>query len=771
MPRFSVVVHACGPRRHLRACLESVLLYPDAEVVVALSCGDGRALAVARELAGHAPHRVRIAEQGRGASASGKAAVVPGARASAVPGAEAPAMAGVRAADGDYLLVMDADDVLLPGALAALDAALKDRDEPDVLLFDHESIDWWQARRESPAAERAALRGTGLELLCATPVLWNRVVHRRLREVLLAGLAVGELCAAYRVLLEARSSAVLPEPCLQRRKVRRPSGDQRDRRCDPALLTQYDAVLATLPDGLVDPRREAVHDAALRAVLEELAPGRACTRAQRTAFRREFLRLWAGWRPCAVSTRGLSGPRVRALLNQRELPFEVLRAWHSLRSRCAARRVRDWSVKRVKRVTRRPRRWTARQAHRVARLLPVQRDLVLYNAYWNRSVSCNPAAIHRKARELAPHLRAVWVLSRPPRDGLPVGVQWVRPNSARYWWMLGRAGFLVTNSDFGNPVVKRRGQRWLQTHHGSPLKLMGFDQRGYPASCIGLDFGRLLTSADQWDWGLSSNPHSTEVWDRVYHASAVQLELGYPRNDVYATATAEDVRLARERLGLAPDVTVLLYAPTHRDYRRGLQLDLDLAEFCRRLGPGFVVLARAHYFYGANPVLAELERRGVVRDVSAEPAVEPLCLAADALVTDYSSLVFDFANLNRPVVVHAPDWQAYRMSRGVYFDLLSGRPGETPGPVTRDLAQLVDTFRSGAWRDEHSLRLRAAFRERFCPWDDGRAAERVVRHVLLGQPLETLPRVIPVVDRRHAPTPAEAYRATAAKLQGVSTPS
>ncbi len=396
------------------------------------------------------------------------------------------------------------------------------------------------------------------------------------------------------------------------------------------------------------------------------------------------------------------------------------------------------------------RRQVMRVAYRTDLHRPLDPNLAVYGAYWNRGVACNPAAIHAKARELAPHIRGLWVVSSRHRDRMPAGVPYVIEGSRPYWRAMATATYLVNNSSFPGGFTKRPGQRYLQTHHGTPLKTMGLDQRAYPALARKADFAKILAHVGQWDFSLSANPHTTEVWDRVYPGPYERLDLGYPRNDVYFTATAEDIAKIRAGLGIAEGQTALLYAPTHRDYREGFVPDLDPERLARELGPEYVLLVRAHYFYGRSaglggrgeaPVLHHNPRQGRecgygappgkptgrVLDVTAHPQVEELCLAADALIADYSSLTFDYACLDRPVVVHAPDWDAYRGARGTYFDLLSGRPGDTPGPVTTTSGELVEAFRTGEWRSPASAALRTAFRERFCPYDDGHAAERVVR--------------------------------------------
>jgi CDP-glycerol glycerophosphotransferase (TagB/SpsB family) len=106
--------------------------------------------------------------------------------------------------------------------------------------------------------------------------------------------------------------------------------------------------------------------------------------------------------------------------------------------------------------------------------------------------------------------------------------------------------------------------------------------------------------------------------------------------------------------------------------------------------------------------------------------------------------MFDYANLDRPIVVHADDWGAYAASRGAYFDITA----DAPGHVSRSYPELAGLFASGAWRDEESARLRSGFRDRFCEFDDGRAAERVVRLLMLGELGGTLlpaPRRAPAV--------------------------
>jgi CDP-glycerol glycerophosphotransferase len=156
---------------------------------------------------------------------------------------------------------------------------------------------------------------------------------------------------------------------------------------------------------------------------------------------------------------------------------------------------------------------------------------------------------------------------------------------------------------------------------------------------------------------------------------------------------------------------------------------------------------RAHYFHDEDDEtpLALLVESGRVRDVSLYPSTNELCIASDALITDYSSVMFDYALLDQPIAVYAYDYETYRRTRGVNFDLLD----EPPGFVATTPGELLEGFRSGEVWGEQAAKARAEFRRKFCEFDDGRASERVVRRVLLGEKV----------------TPADEARSTGASEQ------
>ncbi|MFF2407455.1 CDP-glycerol glycerophosphotransferase family protein [Streptomyces sp. NPDC058092] len=662
---LSVVVPVHRAQGYLRATLESVLGRGPGELellVVDDGSRDGSA-EIAAEFAARDPRvQVFTLPEHRGAGPARNA--------------------GAAEARGRYLLFLDGDDLLRPGALEAITDRLAGS-EPDVLLLGHDRIDWWGT--VAPAE--------------AVPDGFSTVTPRLFRRAFWSAHGLRFTDGPYEDVLPVLSATLLAADagtldtldriCVRHRVRRTGTFATTPGRHHFAILDAYERLLAATGHDL---RIRAARTRHLRTVLAD--PGRIAPE-DRAAFHRAA-----------------------------DLPGSY--AAHRAREAVRTGRTRTRAALRRRKKTLRAR--LTRAAYRADLLRPLDPNLAVYGAYWNRGVACNPAAIHAKALELAPHIQGVWVVSSRHRDRMPSGVPYVIEGSLAYGRVMATATYLINNSSFPGGFTKRPGQRYLQTHHGTPLKTMGLDQRAYPALTNGISFEKIVAHADQWDFSLSANPHTTEIWDRVYPSGYEHLNLGYPRNDVFFTATPERIAAIRQRLHLDPDRTVLLYAPTHRDYRKGFVPHLDLDRLTRELGPQYVVLVRAHYFYGRSAAPDSAR----VMDVTGHPSVEELCLVSDALITDYSSLMFDYACLDRPIISHAPDWAAYRASRGTYFDLLSGRPGDTPGAVATTDDELLELFRTGEWRSARTAELRAAFRERFCPYDDGHAAERVVRRLFLG---------------------------------------
>jgi CDP-glycerol glycerophosphotransferase len=353
------------------------------------------------------------------------------------------------------------------------------------------------------------------------------------------------------------------------------------------------------------------------------------------------------------------------------------------------------------------------------------RDAVVFISWKGKQCGDNPQAIAEELRrrgDTREHIWAVTDWSVP----VPPGGTAVLAGTESYYEALARSRYLIANDDMQAWHVKRAGQVYVQTWHGTPLKRIGFDI-SQPQFVSGTRYlEHLKQEVAKWDLLLSPNPFSTPIMRRAFRYDGEICESGYPRNDVLCSGDAGRIAAqARERLGIPAGKRVILYAPTWRDdqyyasgrYRFDFRLDLEQA--WRQLGPDTVILLRGHHHMADD--VPPGTRPGFVLNVTGYPSMAELCLVSDALITDYSSVMFDFAPTGKPMLFFTYDLETYRdRLRGFYFDFEAEAPGPLLGTSAEVVAALGDldavTARyAGAYQ---------AFTTRFCPLDDGKAAAR-----------------------------------------------
>ena len=268
---------------------------------------------------------------------------------------------------------------------------------------------------------------------------------------------------------------------------------------------------------------------------------------------------------------------------------------------------------------------------------------------------------------------------------------------------------------------KRPEAVYLQTWHGTPLKRIHRSAVAQPEAAL---MDTLDAEISRWDHLISPSTEGTALLRSAFGYTGSVLETGYPRNDVLAGPDAAGRRAeVRRRLGIAASTTVVLYAPTFRDdevSKTDAPLHVDLERLVERLGPDHLVLVRRHYYLGHQHPVTDTAR---VRDLSAHSDIAELHLAADVLVTDYSSSIFDFAVTGKPIVLYVYDLEHYRdRLRGFTLDLAT----ELPGPLVRDADSLTAALADLPGLQAQWAERYAAFQARFCHLEDGHATERVL---------------------------------------------
>ena len=280
-------------------------------------------------------------------------------------------------------------------------------------------------------------------------------------------------------------------------------------------------------------------------------------------------------------------------------------------------------------------------------------------------------------------------------------------------------------------VPKREETILLETWHGTPLKRLVFDLNDVVGGVSNYK-DKFYRQKEAGDYLLSDNPFSTEKFQSCFmYPREKILEYGYPANDpLYAPDREERAKKIKEKLGIPQDKKVIMYAPTWRDdnyYEIGqfkFDLDLDVNRLEKEFGDEYVILLRLHYLVVEALDMSKYGDFAI--NGSAYDDVTDLYLITDILITDYSSVFFDFANLKRPVLYYTYDLEKYRdILHGFYLSM----EDDLPGPMLLTNDEVVDAIRNIDKIEEQYRERYEEFYDRFCCIDDGHATERVVNKI------------------------------------------
>ncbi len=406
---------------------------------------------------------------------------------------------------------------------------------------------------------------------------------------------------------------------------------------------------------------------------------------------------------------------------------------------------------------------------------PVDPNVIVFEAYAGRSYACSPRALYRAmlADPAYDGVEKIWALRRSvvlalqERGGYDIrGVEGVTAGqpkpidldlalgaealeelrhavivpfgSPEYRRSYARAALWVSNAIIPTYFYTRPGQRYLQTWHGTPLKRLGCDIRHEASQNVLFSVDeiheRYQREGARFTYLVSPSPYATDKLGSAFDLLSTGrkdaiLEEGYPRNDRLSDFNADDVERIKARIGVPEGKKVVLYAPTWRDnkhvsglgYTYDVEADFELLQAA--LGDDCVVLFRAHYLIADSFDFGAHE--GFVIDVSRIDDINDVYIISDMLITDYSSVFFDYANLGRPVVFYMYDLEHYAGElRGFYL-----QPEELPGPVAQTTEELIEAIRlaEDPGADEHATLAR--FREHYAPLDDGHASQRVLARI------------------------------------------
>lgn len=372
----------------------------------------------------------------------------------------------------------------------------------------------------------------------------------------------------------------------------------------------------------------------------------------------------------------------------------------------------------------------------------VDDKLIIFCSFNGKSYSCSPKAIYEYmvSHKKYNNFKYVWAFYETGKYTFlekKKNTVIVKINSKKYRKYMATAKYWIFNYKIPDYLYPKKDQIFVQCWHGTPLKRLGCDLLHFDNVLNTIEGmkRRYKIEASKFSYFLSPSKFASEKFISAWNLKEIGkeniiVEKGYPRNDFLFNYTEEDVKKIKHKLGTENDNRkIILYAPTYRSnqHKAGLgytyKEEINFEELKEKIGDRYIVLFRPHYFI-AN--VFDFEKyKGFVYDVSKIDDINELYIITDLLITDYSSVFFDFANLKRPMIFYMYDLEHYRdKSNGFYIDLkeLPGKITETQVELEKEIERIDKEFKY----DEKYKR----FNEKYNYLDDGKASKRVVEKII-----------------------------------------
>lgn len=365
--------------------------------------------------------------------------------------------------------------------------------------------------------------------------------------------------------------------------------------------------------------------------------------------------------------------------------------------------------------------------------------LIVFESYNGRNISCSPKRIMEIMRydDKFQDYELVVFLKNPEKytkEYIDTNVKLVKYNSREYYKYIAKAKYIFTNSRISKYVDLKKEQIYVQCWHGTPLKRIGADiiATGRNGSeNIQDTIKSYLHEGKRISYFVSPSKYASEKFITSFCLGILSkqnaiAEVGYPRNDFLVNATENDINKLKSKYNIDKSKKTILYAPTWRDKEYSSKdgytytLAFDIENMYKRLGNEYQILLRGHYFI--KQAIDFKQTNDFIVDVSNIDDINELYLISDMLITDYSSVFFDYAILKKPVIFYMYDKKEYENDiRGFYLDL-----NELCGEIVETEKDLIENILNPKFDiDKHNK-----FIEKFCYLDDGDAGERLIDKVL-----------------------------------------
>lgn len=367
-------------------------------------------------------------------------------------------------------------------------------------------------------------------------------------------------------------------------------------------------------------------------------------------------------------------------------------------------------------------------------------EMIIFEAYMGRSFSCSPKAIYMELLKDKKYknYKFIWAFKEPEKYKFlkrKRNTVIIKYASSKYYRYYSKAKYWITNSRLPEVIKKRKNQVYVQCWHGTPLKKLGYDISvvgGNAMNSINDIRKKYKNDSKRYNYIISPSHFCTNKFISAFNLQRKNIikEIGYPRDDYLINYAVKDANRIKSKLKIPLDKKIILYAPTWRDneHESGIgytyQLNLDFNKLREKYSEKYIILFKSHYFISNYIDLSKY--KGFVYNVSDYSDINDLYIISDLLITDYSSVFFDYANLKKPIIFYMYDLDEYKTKlRDFYIDL-----SELPGPIARTQKKLQKEIDGIESYEKRYLKKYEKFNKKYNYLNDGKSSKRFIKEII-----------------------------------------
>lgn len=352
----------------------------------------------------------------------------------------------------------------------------------------------------------------------------------------------------------------------------------------------------------------------------------------------------------------------------------------------------------------------------VFRLFPIKENRIIFESYHGSKYSDSIKTMYEYISKNNGDMDFIWVLNKENEE-LKKNCKIVKKNTIKYYYYYSTSKYWITNSHRYNDIPPRKGTIYTMIWHGmGDFKKFAADIKGQPNS----RFKSLKKDANDLTYLVCSSKNIIDTYSKALLVDKHKIHaLGLPRNDIFYNGKLRNLIIEKYKHIFNTDKKIILYAPTYRRDENEFEVIMDFNKMYESLKDDYIILVKTHYTIKHNNLI--INNKNFIFDVSYFDDIQELLIISDILITDYSSVFFDFSLMHKPTIFYAYDKNEYINTWGGFYH---DYDTFVPGPIVENCDELIEIL-----NDKNKLEIASnncyKFISQYDDFKDGKSTQRV----------------------------------------------